>query len=242
MIEVFEGRIGGGKTLSAMQRCFSTWLRSGLVCTNIDVRWDECKAYARAKYGVELDDRQYMPLDNDDIPRFWEVTPSGTRERPTLVIIDEADVWLDSRETMKQSKTLRNFLKQSRKMSTDIIFITQALKNIDVQIARLVQHVWRFRDMEKWRIPALHLDWPFPQILQAQYDYDGKTQLNKRFWTKDKALYKTYNTDALYDVFKRLENTEAQQVQVKRIAAGQKETPLWVLVALLLALALVVAL
>src|SRR5262245_44057078 len=88
MIETFEGRIGGGKSLSAVQRAMLTWKESGFVATNIAIQWPECKAYALLRWGVELDDRQFLHLDDDQISKFWQHTPPGTRERPCLVIID----------------------------------------------------------------------------------------------------------------------------------------------------------
>lgn len=229
MIETFEGRIGGGKTLSAVQRCLQVWVAGGFVATNIEINWAGCKTYCLAKYGVMLDDRQLLLLTDEQIAEFWKHTPSGTRERPVLVIIDEADVWIGNQTTgVKVSPEFMRFLKQSRKMSTDIIFITQALKNLHSQVSRLNQHVWRFRDMEKWRIKSFGIQWPFPQILQVQYDYDGKTEMARRYWTKDVGVFGCYETNALHGgAFERLEALDMKAIAVTRVTKQRFEIPDW---------------
>jgi hypothetical protein len=132
-----------------------------------------------------------------------------------------------------------NFLKQSRKMSTDVIFITQSLKNLEGQIARLVQYVWRFRDMEQWGIQAIRLRWPFPQILQVCFDYAGEVQ-TKRLWTKDKELFRCYNTNALYAPFARPDRAGIEGIAVKRIKREAVKIPAVAFAVLFLVLLLVV--
>jgi hypothetical protein len=234
MIECYEGRIGGGKTLSAVERMLLVWKDGGICATNIAVRWDNCKALLLRRFGVVAVDDQFKALDNDDVRRFWECVPLGTRERPVLVVIDEADVWLANASYAQKDKQVEpkfwNFLKQSRKLGADVIFITQALKNLSGQIGRLTQFVWRFRDMEKVSvsIPILgEFRWPFgKQIIQVQCDQDGKTVLKRRYWTKDPELFECYDTCALYDKFETLEARPAE-VKLERVVPAKFDVPEW---------------
>jgi len=76
---------------------------------------------------------------------------------------------------------------------------------LDKQFARLVQFIWRFRDMSKWTIPGLGIASPFKGILAVQLDFDGKTVLQRQFVGKDPAIFKCYRTNALVRPFVRLE-------------------------------------
>ncbi|MDO9541176.1 MAG: hypothetical protein Q7J98_02485 [Kiritimatiellia bacterium] len=105
---------------------------------------------------------------------------------------------------------MRIFLSQSRKCFTDIIFISQSALNLDKQIMRLVQYIWRFRDLKKLKISALGIGWPLNQFLMVQYDYDGKTILDKRFEFKDVGIYALYNTYTLLRTFTRLKGHGAK--------------------------------
>ena len=126
------------------------------------------------------------------------MTPIGDKGLPVLVIVDEAHIWMDQRAfNKKELDQLFFFLTQSRKQNTDVIFISQNKKNLDARISRLVQYVWTFRDMRKWRMPFFYFKWPFPHLVQNCWDYDGKTLLLKKWLVWDTAIYKLYNTDAM---------------------------------------------
>lgn len=201
MIEVYEGRLGGGKTYSAVLRMVEAWADGATVCTNISVNWENCKTYCRRVFGLELDDRQLILLPDDKISEFHKHTPSNC-----LVVLDEVHLWFNSRDWAQSSRELLAFLTQSRKYKTDIIFISQSALNMDKQFMRLVQFIWRFRDMERFTVPGLYIKWPFKQILQKRFDYDGKTEQESRFVHKSKEIFDLYDTNSVYKTsFQRLE-------------------------------------
>jgi len=221
MIEVFEGRLGGGKTYHAVKRMVKYLASGGVVCSNIALKMDAVAAYLRTCYSWEYQEGQYIFLEDEKINQFYRHTPSGTPECPSLVVIDEAHIWLNARDWANVLREMLIFLTQSRKCFTDIIFISQSALNIDKQIMRLVQYVWRFRDLKKLKIAELGIGWPLNQFLVAQYDYDGKTLLDKKFELKDKQIYPLYNTHELLRKFPRLEG-----VQIKfdgKIKGGRRK-------------------
>lgn len=213
MIEVFEGRLGGGKTYSAVLRMVDAWVSGATVCTNVSVLWDNVKKYVLEVFGLILDDRQFIFLDDDKIGMFHRFTP-----RNCLVVLDEAHLWFNARDWSQSNRELLAFLTQSRKYGTDIIFISQAASNLDKQFMRLIQYVWRFRDMSKWRIPGLGMNWPFQQIMAVRLDYDGKTVLDKKLHWKSKQIFKLYDTNAVYkEAFQRLElDVRGKPVKVRK--------------------------
>lgn len=205
MIEIYEGRLGGGKTYSAVVRILNHLRLGGTVCTNVEVKWQPMKDYVAKRFGLDLEDTQLIKLADDQIGDFHRHTPSGTHDMPVLVVVDEAHLNFNSRDWQNSSRDLLAFLTQSRKVATDIIFISQSLLNMDKQFARLVQFVWRFRDLSRWKIPGLGIAYPFQQILACQFDYDGHTMLQRSFIAKDKAIFGLYETNSLLREFPRLE-------------------------------------
>jgi zona occludens toxin (predicted ATPase) len=211
MIELYEGRLGGGKTYSAAVRMVDQVRRGGIICTNVEIVWPVFKSYIESKFGVIPEDDQYISLCDEQVGLFHRHTPSGTAELPVLVVIDEAHLTFNARDFAQTDKLYREtltFLTQSRKVNTDVIFIAQSVLNMDKQFMRLVQFIWRFRDLAKWKIPGLGISYPFKQILAVQFDYDGKTVLNRSFIQKDKRIFALYNTNSLIREFPRLDGAK----------------------------------
>jgi len=222
MIEVFEGRLGGGKSYSAVYRMICHLALGGTICTNVEIIWDAIVRFVANRFGLQLENDQYIPLLDEQVYEFHKYTPSGTPELPVLVVLDEAHLHFNARDFAQTDKKYREtltFLTQSRKVSTDIIFISQSIFNMDKQFARLVQYVWRFRDMSKWRIPGLGIMSPFKGILAVQFDYDGKTVLQRQFVNKDKGIFGCYKTNSLLRAFPRLEGIRTSR-KLQKVKAG----------------------
>jgi hypothetical protein len=218
MIELYEGRLGGGKTYSAAVRMVDHIRRGGVICTNVELIWPAVKQYVQDKFGLIAEDSQFIALQDSQVGLFHRHTPSGTSELPVLVVIDEAHLTFNARDFAQTDKLYREtltFLTQSRKVNTDVIFIAQSVLNMDKQFMRLVQFIWRFRDLARWKIPGLGIKYPFQQILAVQFDYDGKTILQRTFVQKDKRIFGLYNTNSLIRRFPRLE--AVNKVKLNRV-------------------------
>ncbi len=214
MVELYEGRLGGGKSYSACVRMIAHLRQGGLVATNVELVWSAIKEYCAKQFNVVLEDDQYISLDEHQIGLFHHHTPSGTPDLPVLVVIDEAHLTFNARDYAKTDKSYREtlvFLTQSRKVHTDIIFISQSVLNMDKQFMRLVQFIWRFRDLAKWKIPGLGIAYPLKQILAVQFDYDGKTILQRSFVRKDPRIFELYRTNSLVRPFPRLEGVTTKR-------------------------------
>lgn len=64
IIEVFEGRLGGGKSYSAVERVFAHFCRGGVVYTNIRLNWENVSSSGKAR-GLIFDPVQFQYLTNE---------------------------------------------------------------------------------------------------------------------------------------------------------------------------------
>jgi len=165
------------------------WCAGWTVITNIPVKWEKVKAYARDEFAYELDDRQYLPLAEEKIHEFHKHVV-----KHCLLVIDEVHLWFNARDYAQANRKLLNFLTLSRHFRVEIILISQAAANIDKQMRRLNQYFWRFRDMQKVKIPGLGITWPFNQILAVRLDYDEKTVYDKKFIWKSSRIWDLYDS------------------------------------------------
>src|ERR1700736_3153585 len=231
MIECYEGRLGGGKSYSAVVRIVDHLRRGGLVATNVELRWDAICKYVADRFGVVVENDQLIRLADEQIGLFHRHTPSGTAQLPVLVVIDEAHLNFNSRDYAKTDKLYREtltFLTQSRKVHTDVIFISQSVLNMDKQFMRLVQFIWRFRDLSKWKIPGLGLAWPINQILCVQFDYDGRTVVQPQFINKDKRIFELYETNSLLREFPRLDGAKTKR-ELKKVERQKRKMAKWLI-------------
>lgn len=233
MIETYEGRLGGGKTYSAVQRIIDYLAHGGVVATNINLQLDPWHdpAYGEQaglrevlrRRGWELQPGQVIILADDEfepftgsagktihlskIQMFWKHVPRGTPKKPSLVVIDEAHFHFPQSGYRNLPQEVVNFLTLSRHACTDIIFISQHIKNMWTQMSRLAQYRWQFRDMKKFGVPfslgfmTFTIPWFFPHVLQLQYDYDGKTLIRRNWDWRNIDVHACYRSPKLIRQF-----------------------------------------
>lgn len=240
MIEFYEGKIGGGKTYSAVLRILKYLANGGVVATNINLNIPQIRKVLEHDHGYELNEKQIIQLSEENVLLFHRYTPQGTKDLPTLVIIDEAHLFFNAREWNKADKELLTFITQSRKCFTDIIFITQSLMTVDKQLRLQALFVWHFKDLQGLVLPILNfIKYPLPQILQIQFSNDSQLQapLKRRFVWKRKAVFQCYNSFELLREFPRLEQKEKVEKGKTKISTKEKKIALAGLLILFLILA-----
>jgi len=222
IVEIFEGKLGGGKTYSAVERIWFHLLKGGVLYTNIKLNWDVVKQAAFDKKGLSLQDIQYGYLDNDKIGHFPKFLTPGTDDLPVLCVIDEAHLFFNARDWKQTGRDVMEFLTQTRKVMVHMILITQSQLNLDKQFVRMVQYVWRFRDMQKFKFPLLGLGWPLPQILQVCFDAtDPKHIMHREFKMKDKFIFSLYTSK---DLLKEVQMLSKDAIVVD---VGQSKSKFW---------------
>lgn len=270
MIETFEGRLGGGKSYTAVQRIIRVLCAGGYVATNIKLMIDP---WHHKKYGsqrglrailasrgwelrddqiISLPDYEYVDFESrqdkkvyrlSKLQAFWTLIPQ-IEDGVILVVIDEAHFHFPQSGFRSIPNDVVEFLTLSRHRCTDIIFISQHIKNMWCQMSRLAQYRWEFRDMKKHGIyvklggfiPAFTVPWPFPHILQSQYDYDGKTVISKKWDWHDIDVHECYTSPDLINAFASSGSKKTYQVGNRGLSMGQK---IWITVGGALAASLV---
>jgi hypothetical protein len=158
MIRFVGGVTGGGKSLYAFTHILVPELLQGTrrVVTNLPVRVDALQAYldehASAPVHVLdririLDDSQMyqffryrgsdaspvdLPVNLEGLPVFPAEGDGGV-----LYILDELHIFFNAREWKKTGAGAIFYLSQHRKLSDDVICITQSIKNVDSQFRSL---------------------------------------------------------------------------------------------------------
>jgi hypothetical protein len=161
------GDIGGGKTLYAVKEAVRYMQKGWYVFTNFPLR-----------YATII---SYPAFVNYNFPKN------------SLIVIDEANIWFNSREWKKL--TLNAMLKftQSRKLGYDIIYTTQRPEAVDVQLRDITTI---FCKVEGWFILSLlkwHSKANFSDNEKRKYDL-GITPFFPKLYTH---LFKLYDTYAL---------------------------------------------
>jgi len=227
-MHLYLGIVGNGKTLSAVMEILKR-MAIGIHCvTNIHLNKDKCLRYLDAEYGVDLAedfDRLYHPLTEDQIFNLVEnVFPGPDRDHPNLIVIDEAPEWFDSRsyaETSKQQPHLHTFLRQSRKLHLDIIFICQHDTDLDKKIrGQCVSH-WHFVDLRQ--IKLIGIRYPFPHIKQAQFLLGCKVPNFERLITISPYIYDCYSSYQLLRPIPGLPETRTERVKTRRVKMFSKQ-------------------
>jgi len=204
MLAIFDGRPGDGKSYSAVGLKILPHLAAGgYVATNIEMRLEGVADYILKRTGKVFDPSRLRILTEEEAPSFHKYIPPGNPEVQVLVVLDEAHLFFNSRDWAKSDKEHRatfNLATQHRKYYLDIILISQHFANIDSQFLRLVEELWRFRDLGKWRVPFPGFGWfriPFVRFLAIVFDRNGKTVLRRYWQSFDKLIGAAYNTRAV---------------------------------------------
>lgn len=197
-IEIFGGRLGGGKTYSATVRILEHLAKGGVYYGNVRINSEQAKAYCAEKWGVIIEPEQINVLTNEQIPHFPQYVRGGDRDLPTLVVVDEAHLYFNARDWNKTSRGVLEFLSQARKCFVHLILISQSENNIDKQFRRLIQFSWRFRDMQKFTVPGLGFKWPWAHIMVLCFDAQDPTLcMTRKLIRKDPKIFACYDSTQL---------------------------------------------
>ena len=251
MIESVTGSLGGGKSYFVARRAMEYIASGGAVYTNCDFprgRWFDEKRelwmngfewYLREVHGWKYQEGQLVQFvdDGDGIKNFHRQCPEGSPSKHVLAILDEAPDWFDAYERAQDMMEVLTFLRHSRKVNVDILFLSQDLDMLQRRLRVLCEFHWVCRDMRNFVIPKLHMRWPLNQFLFCQWDKYRRYITRRIFHSIDKRVFHAYRTDQLFVPLKM-----KGKVQVSFLADGKEEKKMkayqeWALaVALLLAM------
>lgn len=213
-ISVIVGRPGQGKSILLVKHV-RRWCRRGWpVYTNIDIKDAKfLKKYAKTFHYIES---------------FEEII----NVRHGKIILDEVQVYLNSRNWANLDERFQLFLQQHRKKGLDIIGATQSIKRTDTVFRELVQFYFRVGKIFSFKIPYTSLAYGW--FWQNEYDPDeidtqGATRSENRLrWLPDIIFaddvdFALYDTTQIYNPQVRVGQrvTEDYVIAEKRVEVKQ---------------------
>jgi len=130
------GRFGSGKSLRAMELAcrFSNRMRKPIVC-NFPLNVGALRAYAKAMgFNWVASCARILSVSTfDDINEIW-------RYRDTVFVLDEAGVFLNSRNWKSTGKEFLRNLFQVRHLNVHLLVIFQNAAQVDKQLRENIQH------------------------------------------------------------------------------------------------------
>ncbi len=190
-------------------------------------------------YGVHAEPEQIQVIPSDQVWRIHELTPPGTDDLPVLIVIDEAQGGLNTRDTRESKKReLFDWCCQSRHDNNDLIFITQNVNNIDVTMRRLASNYVVVKNLA--RDGGLPIIGPVNRFLWRFLAADGKRQYSFKLPRFDWAVMGSYVSKSCQGKHRRLEGVVVPRRRLRKVERKRSSArivfalALAVLVALLL--------
>jgi len=214
-VHFIVGKPGGGKSLYAM-RLLADELQHGTrpIVTNLSVKLDElnvryqgCDAVARVRTITEEQCRRFwLCRGGSDVPvvrsrEHLDGKPDFSQSVATggvLYVIDEVHLFYNAREWAKVGQEAIWYLSQHRKMGDDIICISQAVEQVDVQFRRLALDFtyvtnYKQRKLLGFQMPPLFHRATFAGMVKGPTD---KPMLHGVFRLDPEGLASCYDTAA----------------------------------------------
>lgn len=214
MIEVYTGKLGGGKSYAAVVRIARACVEGRRIYTNVALELDAWmdedtgerhegfRSYMRRRFSWELQEGQINLLKREEIEEFYKRVPYGTVAAPVMVVIDEAPQVFDALDKQRLDEELRTWLRHSRKICCDLILITQKVGMLQKRIRDFCDRLWWFTNMGSWRVPVFGIKCPPPwnkYIVQQVFDMLYLKEHCGKWWVlRDDAVFGAYRTRSLH--------------------------------------------
>lgn len=216
-IYVVQGKLGQGKSLSAVSKIRQYLSQGRKVATNLDLK-------------VELllpsSNRTACVLRVPDKPKAADLValglgcPTVDEERYGLLVLDELGSWLNARDWADGDRApLFDWLIHSRKFGWDVIFIVQDASIIDKQVrVALMEYLVTCKRMDKIPIPFFGLlvrmlsfgavNLRLPKFHLCPVSYSGGSSITPqnsivvdRWIFRGRDLYQAYDTRQVFSSF-----------------------------------------
>jgi len=187
-IHAISGKPGGGKSMYAVRMMLDELVHgSRPIITNVALNLGRLNEYLQKEYPLKNIDifARVRLMDDDMTGKFWTYRPKGRDEWvriPTLskeewssgkkpqyagiedagvmYVIDECHNFFNSRAWTETGRDVLFYLSQHRKLGDTVVWITQAVMNVDKQFRSVTQDYTYLRNLTKekmglFRLPAM---------------------------------------------------------------------------------------
>lgn len=204
------GKLGSGKTLSAVGRIREYLAQGRPVATNLDLDLVQlCGPKAKTPVVYRLPDKPGV----QDFETIGIGNTSYDESKNGLIVLDECGTWFNSRTWGdKERQLIINWFLHARKKGWDIIFIVQSIQIVDKQARlTLAEHVVYCRRMDKLGIPLVtplvkaltgyRLTMPQVHFAIVKYGDQEHSLTVDRWWYLGRDLYRAYDTKQAFSDF-----------------------------------------
>lgn len=204
------GKLGGGKSLSAVSLAYYGFTHGFFVVSNItlDIRAlaADLGPWVKKLYRhFSFEDPKFDPFD---LPCG---SPRGTGgKKRVLIIMDECAEWVDQYSNLKDPRIERfnSWMRHSSKRSQDVILIVQRLEYLNKTIRLLISKWLIVDDLKVYRLPIVKMTIPFCGGLCMQRVFDSNKRLlqgpcfvSKSFFGRFYRSSECLNSDGASHVF-----------------------------------------
>lgn len=184
------GNFGSGKTFWTFLEISQLDKNKNLIIANVPYKFvDVPYSTASELYDIIEDLEFYVDKSNEDVLWYYK---NRRYFKNIVIVVDEAHLYFNSRHWGKKWKwdvplidRLDIILTQCRKRNIKIVFISQRLKRVDINIRRMTDFVVRYK---KKSIPILWIQWSKKTIYENEWDLadiqgdDTKTYVANDSW------------------------------------------------------------
>lgn len=203
-VYLIAGRLGSGKSLSAVGRIRDALRAGKRVATNLNLKLDELGFAGKRVDCVRLPDKP----TGEELKALGQGNESYDESKNGLLVLDELASWLNARSWGdKHRQGVLDFFIHSRKLGWDVYLIAQSLGQLDKQVRdALVEYHVVCRRLDRLNVPFLaglvrglsfgklsgHL--PRVHIAFVRYGTDRDSILVERWVYRGVELFKGYDT------------------------------------------------
>ena len=214
-VEAFVGLVGGGKSYNSVRRMMSYMASGGRCCSNILLSGYDpsTRSFSSSSpvlsflvsigWNYQPGQYTYIPFEVMVSDSTWiQRVPAGIdRNKRTLLVIDEATDLFDTLDggRLRADSAYRemfHFLRLSRHVHVDVLFVVQDLASINTRLRGLVSYIWRSTDMKKFRLAKIKVPFPFDLFMLQQFDRSGKYEVRREWVKKDARVFDLYESEA----------------------------------------------
>lgn len=197
-VEMITGTLGSGKTLLAVERAYEHVRNGGYVYGNVAFRPDQWERTLRERDHLRFDPSRLVQLTAAETLEFHRHVPRGTRERPVMVIVDEAGLEFNARDWAKTDRDLLALNTLARKLELIVLYVSQQSADMDKQFRGKCRAEWQCRRPFNRRIMGM---WQIDVPLFFRVCYDVSKGKRERVCydvvPPPKWVYPLYDSDAL---------------------------------------------
>ncbi|MCI5133634.1 MAG: hypothetical protein D3920_00895 [Candidatus Electrothrix sp. AW2] len=216
-VELLQGKTGDGKSFQAMVRVVEHLLEGGVVGLNFRLTEDWAYLFATLHPHVidgtasihQVAESVYKRCffigdvsSLESLCRHYNdrcIGPVAKRyERRILVVIDEAQLYMNAREWRKNRPWIEMFT-QHRKMGLDLLLIAHHIRFIDAQARELIGTVSRSINFcENIRIPLLDIRFPWPFFIYVSKPHLSQGRGSWRFVRFNMTVAEMYDSHEIF--------------------------------------------